>query len=136
MLTKSELKEWTDWMLANPDKRAAMVLHDSYGYCCLGVLAMLNNIPMGTSPSGKGYYQFPCRQTGTTCDDNIYLAGDLSKKLGSSRGSFREMGMPNLFVEPENHEYGSLSDANDQGVPWEVIVEHLLNHYPAIDDPD
>lgn len=60
---------------------------------------------------------------------------------GPCKGTFRLCGehLPADFVKPGqtwvgSRIYSSLAEANDNGVPWAVIADHLDKHYPCSDE--
>lgn len=57
----------------------------------------------------------------------------MEKLGGYGLGDFRKMNMPQLFTDG-GHE-ASLASANDAGVTFAQLADHLERYYPAIDDP-
>lgn len=127
-LTRAELLEWVTYLREYPEKQGKTYLLIGSKMCCLGVLAVLQGIPHSQSQAvGGHYFKFPGGGE-SIAKSWTALAGALAFKLGSRTGKFAEMGMPYLFYKSKL--YTSLVEANDRGVPFSVIADHLEAHYP------
>ncbi len=120
MLTKSELARWTTALRSGEyiQGRSYLKHHDgiTYKHCCLGVLCEVEGLSQKTH-FGK-FVEFDNRMVG-------HLSGSMSDKLGCQYGRFKLLEMPDLCG------YSSLWAANDCGVPFSEIADHLDKYYPA-----
>ena len=134
MLTRTELNAWTKALRDNPDLQATEgKLQTVEGkFCCLGMLCEVQGVPRqldqvhGMQDTAVVRYDFGEDTSIAT------LKGELAVRLGSNLGNFQDMGMPQL--KWQQVEYSGLACANDNGVPWAVIADHLDKHYPAVED--
>lgn len=136
MLTKSELAAWVADLRTNGHLQGKGMLcqEDSEGnlkFCGLGRLAEIQAIPRNQKTEKLWEYKFSQRREHHVSGR---LAGPLMEKLGGyGLGDFRKMNMPQLFTDG-GHE-ASLASANDAGVTFAQLADHLERYYPAIDDP-
>lgn len=137
-LTKEQLDRWVKALRDNPGEQRKGYLSVNGGFCCLGKLAQLEGVPMQPGDTEAPLELRSSQTLFFPIKDNLpaancrYVAGDLRKKLAreghnnrdAGAGMFKNLGMPDL----EEHE--SLADANDAGVTWAAIADHLEKHYP------
>lgn len=122
MLTKSELKAWTDALrsgkyIQGQEKLKGIHFNGEASYCCLGVLCEIQELP-----------QTQLNSTVSFCGASTYLPDILTLKVGSDEGSFEKLGMPPL------NGFNSVAQANDEGVSFAEIADHLDKYYPAEED--
>jgi hypothetical protein len=120
MLTKQELKSWTDALRSGEYTQGKMALKgihpDGYfSHCCLGVLCEIQDIPQ---ERGCHCYRFD--------NYSVLLPNSLAVKFGSNNGNFKEIDMPPIGG------FHSLARANDEGVSFAEIADHLDKYYPAV----
>ena len=120
MLTKSELKAWTDALRSGEytqgQERLKTINPDgSCSHCCLGVLCEIEGLPQERFGLSLRFI-----------NSGTYLPDGLALKFGSDEGVFEEIGMPFLAG------FNSIAQANDNGVPFSEIADHLDKYYPAV----
>lgn len=126
MLTRKELKDWTTALRSGKYKQGDGYLKalDDTGeleYCCLGVLCEIQGIP---NKLHKDFYEFDNDELGTK---SSLLPRELSLKLGLRECGDFIKGMPKLDGNT------SLTHANDNGVSFTEIADHLDKYYPCVD---
>ncbi len=131
MLTKSELKAWVADLRANPHLQGQDYLQSRAGkFCCLGRLCEVQGIPWDRDTIS---YSFPVTMQIDNLSSSGSLTGDLAEEFGSNTGDFFTLNMPNLIYG--GHILSGLAVANDSGVPFSAIADHLEKYYPAKEDP-
>jgi hypothetical protein len=131
MLTKSELKAWVADLRAHPELQGQEYLKTKEGkFCCLGRLCEVQGIPWDGATSSYSFSVINCAGNVFSCSA---LIGDLAEEFGSNLGDFSSLNMPNLIHE--GHSHAVLANANDLGVPFSAIADHLEKYYPAVEDP-
>ncbi len=128
MLTRKELTAWTDALRSGEylqGTRSLLKYNREEGdlrYCCLGVLCEVMGLESGQSKEVQVAYCFG------TDKDVAFLPESLRDKSGlTGLGYFSPMNMPYL---KGNH---SLACANDHGVSFAEIADHLDKYYPCVD---
>jgi hypothetical protein len=133
MLTKSELKAWTDALRANPEQQigSRLVNRDATGFCCLGKLCQT----LGYEPELMSDEQLGFLGSNSTLPmevrQRLRINGSPVPIDQDGTAVFKSLTMPQL------RNYSSLAHANDNGTTWAEIADHLDKYYPAIGDaPD
>ena len=121
MLNRTELKAWTDALrsgdyIQGHEKLKQINQDGSCSHCCLGVLCEIEGVPQE-----KFGYFFKFGKSST------YLPDNLACKFGDEEGMFDLIGMPFL------RGFNSVAQANDAGVSFSEIADHLDKYYPAIE---
>lgn len=121
MLTKQELKAWTDALRSNEyvqgkDFFKKLNEQGDLCFCAIGLLCEVNGIT-GTKDGDMFTY--------SSEEDEDFLN---RSKLNSEHayGQFWILSMPDL------QGYTSIADANDGGVSFTAIADHLDKYYPAV----
>lgn len=120
MLTKQELLSWTNALRSGEytqgQERLKTINPDgSCSHCCLGVLCEIQGVPQ---KKFEDCYRF--------ADAGCYLPTSIALEFGSDEGVFADLGMPFLGG------FNSVAQANDEGVSFAEIADHLDKYYPAI----
>ena len=120
MLKKSELKAWTDALRSGEytqgqGRLKTINLDGSCSHCGLGVLCEIQGVPQ---ERGIRYFRFD--------NYSVLLPNSLAVKFGSNNGNFKDIDIPPIGG------FRSLARANDEGVSFAEIADHLDKYYPAV----
>lgn len=122
MLTKSELKAWTDALRSGKYVQGYEFLKsvNIAGFTCYCAIGVLCDVK-GYRGTKKGdMYSFDDEEFDDFLNDS-YLSGKYDY------GRFSYLHMPNL------RDFRSVAEANDDGVPFTEIADHLDKYYPAVE---
>lgn len=129
MLTKKQLKNWTDALRANPEQQITdgyLVNYEETGYCCLGKLC--DTLGMKPSAVGKNKLfegSLSCLPNSVAENSGLDILGAIGYGALANKPAIKDPYTGMTMT--------SLAAANDNGVPWSVIADYLDQYYPAID---
>ncbi len=136
MFTRERLTRWTRSLRENGHLQAPdRLMHIDGRQCCLGHLAVLENIPHASYrlSASEEFCEIRFNFPGFAEVETSVLRGDLAKELGEEGGGFAFLKMPR--IEYGGLTFHSLASANDGEVPWKILAYHLDRHYPCSDEP-
>lgn len=122
-LTRKQCIDWIEALESGEYKQGKGVLHDdeTNTYCCLGVLATINNLPTGNLV-----------ELDLTIHRSISLS--MPKSPFTPVGEFIHMGIPS-YPPSSIFQLASLATMNDREYSFEDIAKHLRTQYlPQLKD--
>lgn len=114
MLTKKQKTEWVAALRSGDFPQGTNYLETQEGkFCCLGVLAKINGL--------------------ATVDSSLERGSHSSINLAAADDDFTHGGVFYSMEMPQLRGYGSLASANDAGVTFTEIADHIEKYLPASD---
>lgn len=125
MISKSQCIEWIAALRSDEFKQGRGKLYNKEddSYCCLGVLAKINNLPIrGVALNWEEH-------------SSIWLYPSENDESESCNGDFYSMEIPSMSI-PLNESFTiTLAGMNDRNVSFEEIADHLEKYFlPLLSD--
>jgi hypothetical protein len=119
MLTSKQKSEWIAALRSGKFKQGRNKLFDecNNSYCCLGVLAKINGLDVSTELLTEEHHE----------SIQLHDWSESFSYKGVNMGNFKTMNIERI------RSYLSLGEANDNGVPFLEIADHLEKHLPTKD---
>ena len=106
----------------------------SFCYCALGVLCKVEGYEVTDLTLDPGDFKITGTDVGFFYPEESYiLTHVLPVKLDRESGGWFQSSRSSL--EYGGIRYCNIPTANDRGVPWDIIADHIDKNYPCSDEP-
>ena len=125
MISKSQCIGWIAALRSKKFKQGQGALHNNKddSYCCLGVLAKINNLPLD-----GGFLTLENHPS-------VWLYPDYNPDVETCNGEFFKMGIPPISLPAGTSFTDNLAGMNDRNVSFEEIADHLEKYFlPTLTD--